>query len=221
MRGGASRAVLSQRCPTTAFGWIQRVGPVRSLLVGYYLLYVAWFVLGGATGSTRTFITDAAYLPVGAAGLVLAARAGWRAPHRRDHLVWGLIAFALACRLQGDASWWWLEAVDHRSPFPSVADIGYNGFYPVLILAVALTPVRRQSRLASAASTLDVLAMVGAVFMVIWYLVLGAAVQVGAHDPSRRCWTSAIRCGISCSCWRQGGWCCEAATRGGPRQPGG
>lgn len=183
MRGGASRAVRSgQRYPAVGSGWIRRVGLVRLLLVGYYLLYVAWFVLSGATGPTRTFVSDAAYLPLGAAGLVLAARAAWRAPHRRDRLVWALIAFALVCRLQGDGSWWWLEAVDHRSPFPSVADIGYNGFYPVLIVAVALTPVRRQSRLASAANTLDVLAMVGAVFMVIWYLVLGAAVQVGAHS---------------------------------------
>jgi len=62
---------------------------------------------------------------------------------------------------------------------PSVADVGYFGFYPVLIIAVAALPTRPQSRRASVGNLLDVLAMVGGAFMVIWYLVLGAALEGG------------------------------------------
>jgi len=125
------------------------------------------------------FHLDAAYLPLGFAGLVLSLRAAKRATGRRDRTVWLLIALALAFRAWGDGAWWWLEAVRGQSPFPSVADVGYFGFYPVLIIAVAALPTRPQSRRASAGNLLDVLAMVGGAFMVIWYLVLGAALQGG------------------------------------------
>jgi len=49
----------------------------------------------------------------------------------------------------------------------------------VLIIAVAALPTRPQSRRASVGNLLDVLAMVGGAFMVIWYLVLGAALEGG------------------------------------------
>ena len=145
----------------------------------YYLLYVGWFFFSGATGHLRTFISDGAYLPLGATGVGLALWVAWRSGRGRDRTVWLLLALALAFREQGDGSWWWLEAVRGQAPFPSVADIGYSGFYPVLIVALALMPTRRQSRRASIANLLDVLAMVGGAFMLIWYLVLGAAVQAG------------------------------------------
>ncbi len=151
-------------------------------LCGYYLLFVGWFFIGGDSGGYRTFIADGAYLPLDAAGIVLALWAARRSSRGRDRTVWLLLALALMFQVQGDGMWWWLEAVQGESPFPSVADIGYSGFYPVLIMSLALMPVRRQSRRASVANLLDVLAMVGGAFMLIWYLVLGAAVEAGFGD---------------------------------------
>jgi len=161
-----------------AAGW-RGLSWVQRLLGGYYGLYVLWYFMSGATGEVRTFVSDVAYLPLGVAGVVLSVLAAVRVPHRRDRTVWLLIALALAFRTWGDGAWWWLEAVRHTAPFPSVADVGYFGFYPVLTVALAAMPVRPQSRRASVGNLLDVLAMVGGAFMVIWYLVLGAALQNG------------------------------------------
>jgi diguanylate cyclase (GGDEF)-like protein len=152
---------------------------IRFSLSAYFAVYVGWFMFSGSTGDTRTFISDGAYLPLGVAGIVLAGRTAVRSRRSRDRLVWALIALALLFREQGDGTWWWLEAVRHQSPFPSLADVGYSGFYPVLIAALALMPVRKQTRRASVANLLDVLAMVGGAFMLVWYLALGAAVQAG------------------------------------------
>jgi diguanylate cyclase len=152
------------------------------LMIGYYVGYTAWYFLAGTTGQARTFVSDIAYLPLGVVGILLAARAAVRAQRRRDRTVWVLIALALVFRGEGDAMWWWLEAVQQQDPFPSMADIGYSGFYPVLIAALAMTPVRQQSRRASIGNLLDVLAMVGGAFMLIWYFVLGAALQAGVNS---------------------------------------
>ena len=85
------------------------------VLCAYYALFVGWFVLGGAGGHLRTFVSDAAYLPLGAAAVVLAARAAWGSARRRDRAVWVLLAVALTCRLGGDVIWWWLEAVQRTA----------------------------------------------------------------------------------------------------------
>lgn len=176
--GRVARVLLGWRVAVIA-GGLSRRSVVRVVLCGYYGLYLCWFFLGGATGRTRTFVSDIAYLPLGVIGIVLAVVATRRSARRRDRTVWGLVALALVCREQGDGMWWWLEAVREQSPFPSAADIGYTLFYPVLITALAVMPVRAQSRRASIGNLLDVLAMVGGAFMLIWYLVLGAAVEAG------------------------------------------
>lgn len=157
----------------------RRPGPVRLLLCGYYAVYVVWFLAGGSSGHVRAFLSDAAYLPLDAAGALLAVRAAWRAEHRRDRLVWGLVATALLLNGQGDLCWWWLEAVRGLDPFPSVADIGFSGFYVFVLAALLLVPVRAQSRRASLAGLLDVLALLGGGFVLVWYLALGGAVREG------------------------------------------
>jgi diguanylate cyclase (GGDEF)-like protein len=159
-----------------ATSWLQRA------LVGYYGLYVLWYLASGTTGRLRTAVSDGAYLPLDAAGIAVSLLAASRASRRRDRSVWLLIALALTLRLWGDAAWFWLEAVRQSDPFPSVADIGFFGFYPLLTLALALVPVRAQSRRASVGNLLDVLAVVGGAFMVIWYLVLGAALEDGVSS---------------------------------------
>lgn len=165
-----------------ALGSWRRLSRAQLPLVSYYALYVFWYFASGSTGHVRTFVSDVAYLPLGVAGLVLSLRAARRASSRRDRTVWLLIALALAFRAWGEGAWWWLEAIRDQSPFPSVADVGYFGFYPVLIIAVAALPTRPQSRRASVGDLLDVLAMVGGAFVVIWYLVLGAALQGGVGN---------------------------------------
>ena len=156
--------------------WVERC------TVTYCALYVLWFVAGGTTGRARTFVCDAAYLPLELMALVLALQAARRTKRKRDRQVWVLFALALVFHTWADGAWFWLEAVQQTAPFPSSADIGFFGFYPLVTLALFLVPVSAQSRRASLGNALDVLAMVGGAFMVIWYLVLGSALQDGIHS---------------------------------------
>lgn len=178
---GRARGRVTALAQAPARRW--RAAPwVERCAVTYCALYLLWFVAGGTTGRARTFVCDAAYLPLELTALVLALQAARRTKRKRDRQVWVLFALALVFHTWADGAWFWLEAVQQTAPFPSSADIGFFGFYPLVTLALAMVPVSAQSRRASLGNALDVLAMVGGAFMVIWYLVLGSALQDGIHS---------------------------------------
>src|SRR5689334_14086880 len=116
------------------------------LVATYFVAFVLWYFMGRTQGATRTFVSDAAYLPPDVAAVVLAVRSACRAGTTRDRGTWILVALSMGARSQGDATWWWLEAVVRRPPYPSMADAGFTGFYLLLIAALVTLPVRPQSR---------------------------------------------------------------------------
>ena len=143
-------------------------------LLGAYLVgYLVWFV-ASAGSSLRTFISDAAYLPPGVVGVI----AGVALVRRRDltgrtRLAWGFITGAIAFRLFGDTSWWWLEAVREEEPFPSVADVGFVGFPLLFFAGLALLGRGPRSPLRERAlEALDVLVVAASAFAAIWFFVL-------------------------------------------------
>src|SRR6266545_2647042 len=145
------------------------------------LAFLAFYLSGAGSDQTRTWVTDVVYVPVSMLAVSMAVRASrHRALDRRTRLAWRILAAAFACQLFANTVWWWLEAVQGGSPpFPSLADVGYLAFIPVLLgglLAFPGRPVSRQERYKLA---LDTATVVAGGFMVLWYLVLGATVTEG------------------------------------------
>ncbi|MBN1236524.1 MAG: response regulator [Methanotrichaceae archaeon] len=58
----------------------------------------------------------------------------------RSRKAWMLLAVALLFNTFGEFSWGVIEVILHQNPFPSVADIGYLGFYPLFAIGILLLP---------------------------------------------------------------------------------
>ena len=110
------------------------------MLAAYLLLYFA----GWGSAALRTAVTDGAYVPISLISTVLAIRVvRERRLDRRVRRAWRFMAAAFGCQLAANAAWFWLENVRHETPYPSVSDIGYLAFIPLIctgLLAMPVTP---------------------------------------------------------------------------------
>ncbi|HYY82570.1 MAG TPA: EAL domain-containing protein [Actinomycetes bacterium] len=164
-------SVLVRRCRD--WGFLATLGCGAGLMA-FFAYYVSDF--GG--DHLRTWVTDFAYIPLSLLATVLAARAArHRGLDRRTRLAWRILAAAFGCQLFANTVWWWLEsAINTSPPFPSLADVGYLAFIPVLLGGLFAFPGRPHSRQERFKLALDTITVVAGGFMVLWYLVLGPAV---------------------------------------------
>ncbi|HET7489550.1 MAG TPA: GGDEF domain-containing protein [Acidimicrobiales bacterium] len=153
----------------------------RRLLAGaalaYGALFVLWVALRPGPAGQREVLSDLAPLPIGLAAWVTAWRTGRGAGEAGR--AWRRIGLSFLLWWAGDLLWFLQEAVLHRTPFPSPADLFYLCSYPMLasgLLALPGAP-RRPSERAKAA--LDALTVLLAGAMVVWYLVVGPLVHGG------------------------------------------
>ena len=86
-------------------------------------------------------IADAIYLPLGALVVVIALRAARSARHPSVARAWRLFAAAFVAYALADLAWFLIEVVQGRVvPTPSVADLGYLAFYPLMVLGLLALP---------------------------------------------------------------------------------
>jgi diguanylate cyclase len=157
-------------------------GSVLTWLLGAWLvLFIVWYLSGRGTPSQRTTITDFAYLPLTLGAVLLALRTATSpALDRRTQHGWWFITAAYGCQLFANTVWFWFEGVRHETPFPSLADVGYLAFLPLLLIGLLALPVRRRSGPELLKLALDITTVMAGGFMVIWYLVLGPTIAQGA-----------------------------------------
>jgi diguanylate cyclase (GGDEF)-like protein len=106
--------------------------------------------LGAGMGWLDDWLSDS--LMTLAAVLCLTRAALWR----QERMAWLLIGLSLAAWAAGDI-YWTLDLAELKSPpFPSLADIGYLGFYPLIITGLALL-LRERIRVVRPAMWLDAL----------------------------------------------------------------
>jgi diguanylate cyclase (GGDEF)-like protein len=148
----------------------------------YTLAFAVWALFGGGSADSRELLSDIAPLPIGFAVALLAWRASTRAGDGATRRAWRLIAVAFALWWAGDVTWFFLEAVLHRAPFPSPADAGYLGFYPVLALGLLALPSAPRTRTERVKVALDALTVLLAAAMVVWYLVVEPVVHSGSDS---------------------------------------
>lgn len=73
----------------------------------------------------------------------------------------------------GDALWFGMEVIRGSAPFPSVADIGYLAFYPMLLWGLLSFPGVPRTRSDRRKVLFDAATVTVAGLMVVWYLVVG------------------------------------------------
>jgi diguanylate cyclase (GGDEF)-like protein len=98
----------------------------------------------------------------------------WRSTGRRRH-AWAALAAGIGCWAVGEALWTWLQATG-QEPFPSVADVAFLGFSPLICVGLLLLPVGGGG-VHRLQSVLDGLAVSWALLLISWHTALGAAVR--------------------------------------------
>jgi signal transduction histidine kinase len=151
-----------------------------AVLGAFLLLYVSWQLLRWIPGS-RENVGDLLILPVDAAAVCAAWWASRRcAAYPQLRSFWRLLALALSAEMTGDVVQAIYKVGLHESPYPSLADLFYLMFYPLLLLALLRVPATPFTRAKLTRMMLDGATILVGGGAVVWYFVLGpTAVQGG------------------------------------------
>jgi diguanylate cyclase (GGDEF)-like protein/PAS domain S-box-containing protein len=149
-------------------------------LMGYGALYASWLLLGWGGPDAQLAIADAIYLPLGGLVVLIAVLAARRADDRPVRRAWSLFALSFVAYALGDFAWFWIEIVQGQEvPAPSIADLGYLAFYPLLMLGLlALPRTHRTDR----SHLLDLATVCTAGAAAIWWLVVGPVAAAMESD---------------------------------------
>ena len=98
----------------------------------------------------------------------------------RERLAWILIGCGCIAWGIGESFWRYYEALG-QNPFPSLADIGYVSFPPLVFFGLTLQPFSRSSH-GRVFFLLDSLISTGALLSIAWFLLLGSLAQTPAES---------------------------------------
>ena len=99
---------------------------------------------------------------------------------KREQLVWTIIGCGFIPWFIGESFWRYYQAIG-ESPFPSLADIGYSSFAPLIFVGLILQPFPRGSQ-KRIFLILDSLITTGALLSIAWFLLLGSLAQNPAQS---------------------------------------
>ena len=98
-------------------------------------------------------------------------------------LAWYLIASAQLLFVIGDVIWYIFEGILYIEPFPSLADLFYMLYYPVILIGICIFPRIKTSGSAFSKNLIDFLLTLLSAGLVSWFLLIGPA-AVGLEQES-------------------------------------
>jgi hypothetical protein len=148
--------------------WLLTIVLASALCVAYLIgVFVNW-----GQAADRSLYANLGMIPIGLVATILAWGASRTQTDRRSQWAWRLLSVGLGCFFAGDLLFFILENVLGRSPFPSVADIGYLAYYPLVLAGLLCFPSAIRDRVQRATFYLDCFIVVLAGGIVISYFFL-------------------------------------------------
>ena len=120
-------------------------------------------------------------LDLAAAWLIL--RASMRANSRRTATAWALIGLAMVVYSIGDGLFAWFDFGLQSHPFPSLADVAYTAYYPIMVAALLTFPMTPGARGEKRRMAIDTAIVVVGAAMVVWQSLLSPALESIGSDP--------------------------------------
>ena len=142
-----------------------------------------WLATGWASSDTQGEVTAFASPAVDLLAALLVARAARTFATTRVRLAWNLISVGMVVYAIGDASFAWISYVQHADPFPSVADVTYVAFYPIVAAALLLFPYPAQARRDAIRLAIDATIVVVGGGMVVWHSILLPTLATDGSTP--------------------------------------
>jgi PAS domain S-box-containing protein len=90
-----------------------------------------------------------------------------------------LAFFSYAC---GHVLWFYLNSVLGEPPFPSVADIGFSGFYPLMLWALRSFPTAPQTGNDKKKFWLDACAVMVSGLVLVWHFIIQPTIDAGEDN---------------------------------------
>lgn len=152
-------------------GW----GTGLILILGVWVAIASvWFIGGWGDPVVRTWAANGGNLVISLSATVLA----WRASRHPDLAAglrrpWRIVALAFLLTSVGDGIWMYLESALQADAFPSMADVVYMAYYPVMFMGLLAFPGRVRSRDERLQAGLDLAITLLGGWIVIWHLVIG------------------------------------------------
>jgi diguanylate cyclase (GGDEF)-like protein len=146
------------------------------------VLYAGWQVFRWPS-THRELFGDVFFYPVDIAAIATAWAASRRCRKRRRlRSAWRLLAAAFLVYLLGDIVFTVYEAIGSK-PYPSLADVFYLAFYPLMLWGVLRFPSGRRSPAERVRLGLDLLIVAIGGTAVVTYFVLGPTIADSGSDP--------------------------------------
>ncbi len=150
----------------------------------YTLAFAAWTFWGN--GENSRLISDVAFFPVSIFAVAAATRvAAFTALERRLRQAWIVFSLSIAVLLIGDAIFTCFDlvvALPRESQLYYVVDVFYLAFYPLALLGLLLLPCAPLSRSDRLKFALDLLIVITAAWMVVWYFVVVPAASASGSN---------------------------------------
>ncbi|HLO18155.1 MAG TPA: hypothetical protein VK206_25210, partial [Anaerolineales bacterium] len=102
---------------------------------------------------------------------------------KRRAIAWGMIALATLAYTMGDIAWAILELGLHEQPFPSIADVFYLAYYPLLLTGVFLLPEKPATYGDQVKKVLDIGIVMVAAILGFWNFLIGPVVSSNFASP--------------------------------------
>ncbi len=153
-----------------------------ALVAGGWGIAVAWLALGLGDAGVQRAVADVgeALLDVLAAGLVL--RASLRVHGRRIRLGWSVLGVATLVYAVGDSTWTWLDLGGGSTTSPSLADVAYVAYYPLVVVALFMFQRASSFRRDTLRLAIDSLIVVIGGGIVVWHTLFRPVLE--SLDPN-------------------------------------
>jgi len=145
-------------------------------------LIAMWLIVGGAGQSLQSAVTGFAAPLVDLIAAVLVAKAARSPTSPRIRIAWSLIAVGMLVYAAGDGIWAWVSIVQNADPFPSLADVGYVAFYPIVAGGLLLFPAPNRARREGVRLAIDSAIVVVGGGMVVWHSLFLPALAAAEPD---------------------------------------
>lgn len=150
-----------------------------------WLAASAWLLAGGGTEADQVAVADLLPVPLDVAAAALALAAARRSPTPRARAAWLTLAISMAVYAAGDGLFAWFELGLGTAPFPSLADVAYTAYYPIVAAALLLFPASPLGRGERLRLVVDSAIVVVGGGMVIWQSVFRPALESLDDDAIR------------------------------------
>jgi signal transduction histidine kinase len=142
------------------------------VIAGLAFLISAIIAFGGVSGHAALVLSDAIFpfIALGA-GALLIIGGSTRSGHER--VSWVLFGSGVVSLGLGELTWCWYELIlGVEPPYPGIPDVFYLGAYPILALALLMTPRLAANPYQAVRQVLDAIVITIGVAVLAWFAVL-------------------------------------------------